>query len=143
LLKEGKIVPHKTSQKEISNLFEIIERDLKDATFPELSADRRFATAYNACLQAATVIMYCEGFRTRGTGHHATTFELARLALGKEFEELIDYFDSCRVKRNITDYTKAGHISEKEADELLSEAKEFFEIVKKWLKKNYPQFSPS
>ncbi len=68
LLQEGKIAPHKTSQKEISNLFEIIERDLKDTTFPELSTDRRFATAYNACLQAAKVIMYCEAFEQKERG---------------------------------------------------------------------------
>jgi len=104
LLDEGKIRRHKTSTKEIKNLFTIVERDLADASIEKLSTDRRFATAYNAVLQSATIIMHCEGYRARDTGHHATTFEFAGIALGKEFEELVDYFDFCRVKRSWCPY---------------------------------------
>jgi len=42
----------------------VVERDLADASIPQLSPDRRFATAYNAVLQAAKAITYCEGYRT-------------------------------------------------------------------------------
>lgn len=36
---------------EIEQHFKIVLRDLRDAKFPELSPDRKFATAYNASLQ--------------------------------------------------------------------------------------------
>jgi hypothetical protein len=52
---------------------------------------------------------------------------------------LIDYFDSCRVKRNISDYDRAGEISESEAEELIEETKKFKEAVIEWAKSNFPK----
>jgi uncharacterized protein (UPF0332 family) len=54
-----------------------------------------------------------------------------------EYRPLIDYFDSCRVKRNISDYDRAGEISKSEVEELIEEAKKFKEIVKEWVKRNF------
>ena len=74
LLKAGKLKRHKTSAREISDLFEVVQRDLKDASIKELSADRRFATAYNAALQLTTILMYSHGYRavsSRQTGASA------------------------------------------------------------------------
>lgn len=56
LLREGKIYSHRTSKAEIRDLLDIAKRDLKDASIKALSPDRRFATAYNAALQAASAI---------------------------------------------------------------------------------------
>ena len=52
----GWLRPHKTSWKEISNLFKIIERDLLDARH-SISSDWRFGIAYNAALQLATLAL--------------------------------------------------------------------------------------
>ena len=60
--------------------------------------------------------------------------------LGKEYNELADYFDSCRSKRNITDYDRAGEISETEVKELINETLKFKAFVIDWVKKNYPVF---
>jgi len=38
---------HKTSKKELDNMRALIARDLANAAIAGLSADRRFATAYN------------------------------------------------------------------------------------------------
>jgi hypothetical protein len=38
-----------------------VARDLADAKVKTLSADRRFATAYNAALQAANMAIACAG----------------------------------------------------------------------------------
>ena len=73
LQKQGRLRSHRTSREEIGSLIAIVERDLKDAAVL-ISPDRRFATAYNAALQLATIVLYCQGYRTRGGGHHATTF---------------------------------------------------------------------
>ena len=133
LLRQGRIRPHNTNAGEIASLFAIIERDLVDAALAGLSVDRRFATAYNAVLQAATVVMYAEGYRSHGSGHHATTFAFLRAVPGADWEKWADYFDACRRKRNLADYVGVGYISSTEADELLKEAHAFVKAVRAWL----------
>jgi len=79
------VQPHTTSKQELDNLRALIARDLADAAIPALSPDRRFATAYNAALQAATLSVACSGYRvTARAGHHAVTFEAARFAIGSQ-----------------------------------------------------------
>jgi hypothetical protein len=46
----------------------LIARDLADASLAGLSADRRFATAYNAALQAANMAIACAGYKDREQG---------------------------------------------------------------------------
>jgi len=138
LLAQGRLKKHKTSRGEITDLFKIIKRDISDANIKILSLDRRFSSAYNAVLQTATIILYCKGFRPSGSWHHYTTFQTTKIILGKDYEELVDYFDSCRIKRNIADYDRAGKISEKEVKELIYEAKKFYKKIKNWVEKNYP-----
>jgi hypothetical protein len=75
---------HKTSRKELDNMRALIARDLADAGIAELSADRRFATAYNAALQAANMAIACAGYRIMSkVGHHWVSFESTKLGLGK------------------------------------------------------------
>ena len=51
----------------MADLLRIVDRDLKDASILELSADRRFVTAYNAALRLATIVLRASGYRTPGT----------------------------------------------------------------------------
>lgn len=60
--------------------------------------------------------------------------------LGKGHYDLADYFDACRVKRNITDYDCAGSISKTEAQELSNEVDGFLGFVLEWLKLRYPGY---
>jgi hypothetical protein len=55
LLAANRVKPHKTSRQELDGLRAVVQRDLKDAAIEGLSEDRRFATAYNAVLQLATM----------------------------------------------------------------------------------------
>ena len=83
-LDEEKISPHITSPQEIQNLFKVIDRDIADAGVAGVSADRRFATAYNAALQLATVALLASGYRvTAGKGHHFITIGSLRFTMGK------------------------------------------------------------
>ena len=140
LLNQGKLRAHKTSKKEINNLLAIIRRDIKDSKIEDLSPDRRFACAYNAVLQLATIILYCNGYKPEGTGHHFTVFQTMKIIMGNNYYELADYFDSCRSKRNITDYDYVGAISDAEAEELIEEAEIFLDLTLNWLKKNYKTY---
>lgn len=140
LLNQDRLRQYKTSKKEIKNLLELVRRDIKDAKVEGLSSDRRFACAYNAVLQLATILLYCKGYKPEGTGHHFTVFQAMKIIMGNNYYTLADYFDSCRSKRNITDYDYAGAISDLEAEELIEEADKFLEITINWLKKNYTVF---
>ena len=51
--KNGWLRPHKSSKEEITNLLEIVERDLKDASAKGLSDDWKFGIAYNLHLNFA------------------------------------------------------------------------------------------
>ena len=139
LLNENKLKEHKTSVQEVADLFNVIKRDIDDAGIKAVSSDRRFTIAYNAILQLSTIILYSSGYKTYGTAHHYTTFQALKEILGDKHHELIDYFDACRSKRNISDYDRFGMISEKETDEIISETKKFKKLIINWVKDNYPE----
>ena len=75
----------------------LVARDLADAQVRRLSADRRFATAYNAALQTANMAIACAGYRvTAKAGHHKITVEAITLAVGAAMSAYADYFETCR-----------------------------------------------
>lgn len=140
LKKDGhNLQPHLTNKQEIHNLFKLVDRDIKDAEIKQLSTDRRFATAYNAALQLATIVAHAAGYRVKGgTGHHWTTILSFPNFMGKAQKMRADYFNACRAKRNVTDYDRAGEISDFELKELLKEVVDFKHDVINWLRTNYP-----
>jgi hypothetical protein len=138
-LAKGDVKTHQTSKQEIENLRALIVRDLADAGIMGLSADRRFATAYNAALQTGTIAIACFGYRVSArSGHHKVTFEAAAAALGEKAVELADYFDTCRRKRNVIDYMTSSVATDTEADELVRKAQEFHLLVESWIAASYP-----
>ena len=99
LLDKGRLKVHRTSLGELNDLRSVVKRDLEDAAIRQVSADRRFATAYNAALQLAKMVIACEGL-----GHHETSFQALELAMGPTIRPFSIYFDACRRKRNTVDY---------------------------------------
>jgi len=138
---EGKVRSHVTSAQEVANLRDVVGRDLEDAQIPELSADRRFATAYNAALQTAKMVTALSGYRTSGLGAHQTAFQAVKVAMGTEVHPLMNYFDACRRKRNSVDYDLAGVATETETKTLLEKAEEFRVLAEAWISENHPQFA--
>jgi uncharacterized protein (UPF0332 family) len=121
------------------NLRALIARDLADAAIPALSSDRRFATAYNAALQACTMAIACSGYRvTTRAGHHAVAFEAVTFAVGPSAQSFADYFDTCRRKRNTIDYHNTSVATDTEADEILSLAKAFHALIEAWIAAHHP-----
>jgi len=55
---------HQTTPEEIKNLFQIVDRDLKDSR-SGVSADWQFGIAYNAALKLCTILLYAEGYKTK------------------------------------------------------------------------------
>ncbi|MBN2035792.1 MAG: hypothetical protein JW768_03540 [Chitinispirillaceae bacterium] len=135
----GWLKSHKTSREEIGNLLEIVERDLKDAQGPGLSADWRFGIAYNAALKLCTVLMYCKGFRPEKNLAHYRTLQALPLILGPKRNDDADYLDACRNKRNTVEYDYVGGATDSDADELIEFTMELKDDVMSWLKKTHPE----
>ena len=103
-LKDGILRPHRAAKKEIQSFTKLVARDLRDCAIEELSIDRRFATAYQAALNLSRLVVTAYGYRVSAkTGHHAITFEIAGIILGRKCKEYINLFDICRRKRNKKD----------------------------------------
>jgi uncharacterized protein (UPF0332 family) len=118
---------HKKSKKELDNMRALIARDLADAAIASLSAVRRFATAYNAALQAANMAIVCAGYRIMSkVGHHPVSLESTKLVLGKPAHKYANYLDTSRRKRNTIDYTFSNVATETEAKEILVQASQFY-----------------
>jgi hypothetical protein len=137
VLAEGKLRRHRTSAREIADLLGVVERDLADAQVQEVSADRRFAIAYEAALQLPTIPVYASGHETQGPGHHFHTFQALRETMGAAGQKYADYFDTCRSKRATTSYDRAGEISETEVASLTRKVETFKGDVLSWLRKNH------
>ena len=141
LFNQDRLSKQKTSREEVRSLFEVIERLLGDAEVAGVSTDGRFISAYGAVLQAATVLIRCHGYRTKGIGHHFTTFQALKMVLPQE-GQLISYFESCRSKRNLADYTQAGAVSEKEVKDLMRETRTFISLVREIILSDFPEYGP-
>jgi hypothetical protein len=81
----------------------------------------------------------CAGYRVTGRmGHHRIALEGVRLALGSVADEYADYFETCRRKRNLIDYSHSQVATETETREILVKAGQFRELVEAWIAKNHP-----
>ena len=141
-LAKGDVKTHQTSKQEVDNLRALITRDLSDTSVVGLSADRRFATAYNAALQAASIAIACSGYRVSArSGHHKVTFEAAAVAIGSKAATLTDYFETCRRKRNVIDYMTSSVATDTEAEEIVIKARDFQSLVEIWVNTEHSQFT--
>ena len=137
-LNEGRLRTHKTSRKEIEQLFAVFERDMADARAENLSTDRRFTTAYNAALMAARAALAASGYRTSGEGNHYWTIQSLAFTLKPDIKT-VEKFNKFRQKRNISDYEMIGMVSEQEVTEMIALAQELRDMAAEWLKKNHPE----
>ncbi len=125
-LDRGDIQKVHVTLKSLGDLASLVDRDLNDAQVTPLSADRRFAIAYNAALNLASYVVRKNGYRIAAkVGHHRITFLIAGEVLGRAAKDHLDYFDLCRRKRNRLDYDLAGVATDKDVAELISKVTTF------------------
>jgi hypothetical protein len=137
-LSKGWVSEHKTSYKEIAELLAITDRDLKDCQIIGLSTDAKLNIAYNAALQATTAALAAMGYRASLQGHHYRIIQSLAYTIGSD-RAFINELNKFRKKRNISDYERAGAVSEQEAREMFSLAKNLRATVENWLIKNHPE----
>jgi len=131
LVRGGRIRKENVSSAEVNQALERAERDLKTARkIMAADWDWGFAVAYNAILQASRAYMFAHGYRPASAEGHKNTFAFMRVAMGKDYEDLMLYFDRIRNKRNQAIYGAAGLITETEARNLLAKAAEFVKLIR-------------
>jgi hypothetical protein len=74
--------------------------------------------------------MFARGYRPASAEGHKNTLAFMRAVMGKDYEEMISYFDRMRIKRNQAIYDVAGLITETEARHLFKAAGEFVALVR-------------
>lgn len=137
-LRNGWLVEHQTSAREIINLLSIADRDLADCQAEGLSPDWQLNIAYNAALQAATAALAATGYRAKHEAHHYRVIQSLAYTIGAK-RSLIAQLDSFRKKRNISDYEQAGGVSDHEVQEMLALATALRHSVEEWLQENHPE----
>jgi len=82
--------------------------------------------------------LLASGYRTKGEGHHYRVIQSLAYTINLS-TEMIDHLDGFRKMRNVSDYERAGVVSEQAAEELLTLAKQLQKIVIEWLQSKYPE----
>ncbi|HEY4761556.1 MAG TPA: hypothetical protein VIH42_13320 [Thermoguttaceae bacterium] len=140
-LKNGWLADHKTSPDEIADLLSVIDRDLNDCQTSSISPDWRLSIAYNAALQVAVAGLAAMGYRPGREAHHYRTIQSLAYTLRTD-STTIAQLDAFRKKRNISDYERAGSVTDIEANEMISLALKLRKELLQWLKKEHPEFMP-
>jgi hypothetical protein len=133
-LRSGWLIEHERSDQELSDLLAIIERDLSDCQSPGLSPDWRMAIAYNAALRVAAAGLAAVGYRVAREAHHYRAIQSLAFTLGCDAGLIAD-LDAFRKKRNISDYERAGSVSDREASEMIELAESLHGKLVEWLKR--------
>jgi len=137
-LKNLWLIEHQTSRQEISDLLKMADRDLAQCRTAQLSPDWQLNIAYNAALQTATAALAAAGYRAAREAHHYRVIQSLAHTIEAD-PTLINQLDKFRKKRNITEYERAGAVSEQEAKEMFALAKGLRDEVIAWIKKNHPE----
>jgi len=135
------ISPHQSSPQEIEELFRIADRDVEDCGARDLSADWKLNIAYNAALQLAKAALAAQGYRASREAQHLRIIQSLAFTLGLE-EMILDRLDQFRKKRNVSDYERAGLVSETEVEEAVSLARQLRNKVEKWIRLHHSSLWP-
>ena len=95
-LQYGWLKTHKTSRREIADLFVIADRDLRACRTPELVPDWQFNIAYNAALQLATAALAAAGYQAERANHHYRVIESLEFTVGLDATAIrkLDLFEA-------------------------------------------------
>lgn len=141
-LSNGWLVKHKTSGDEITELFEVADRDLADCRSQGLSPHWRLAIAYNAALQLAAAVLAASGYRPARDAHHYRVIQSLRHTIRLD-PSVVAQFDAFRKKRNAGGYERAWMVSDQEADEMIALARGLRKTIEEWFLTNFPDLMHS
>jgi hypothetical protein len=139
-LEDKLIVKHRPSAGEIAELLHICDRDLEKVEIIEVGPDWRLSIAHNAAVQAAKAAPAAAGYRARKEGQHYLVLQSLAFTI-KTDAATIKQLDKFRENRNISDYERAGLVTEQEAEEMIALAKRLRRDIGQWLRAHYPRLT--
>ncbi|MFH1777567.1 MAG: HEPN domain-containing protein [Candidatus Omnitrophota bacterium] len=139
-LDKGLLKEQKSNFITVEKLILRANKDLKTAE-ANLSIDEgiAYAVAYLGMLRAGRAFMLLKGFRPADGYQHKTVVEFMAYFFGKELRDIVEHFDRIRRKRNMFTYEIDISISRTEADNALSIAIKFIDVIKNTIRKQNPQ----
>ncbi len=131
----GKLVKHEATKEELTAIWGVIERNFQDAGIRGLSSDQKYILSYQSAFEAALAFIKCYGYKPIKSGHHYIVWQCMKDVLGDKVRKLILLFENAAKKRNKLSYDIAGLASQKEADEMFQESRDFVALIKEETKK--------
>jgi uncharacterized protein (UPF0332 family) len=127
------------SADEIRDLKTVVETRLSDAQVKKVSADWRFAAAYNALLASATMALRASGYRVPvHAGQHMRTLESLQYTIRAD-DKLIRKLKNFANKRGTAIYEVAGAVSEQEVRSIIAAAEDLHNRVIQWFNEHHPE----
>ena len=123
-------------------MLSVVDHDLRNCAVKGLSEDWQLAIAYNSILQSATAALAACGYRVARGSHHYRVIQSLALTIDMDAIQ-VSRLDAFRKKRNISDYERAGIVSEAEAREIIAVARTVRKAVEEWLGRNHPGLLPT
>jgi len=111
---------------------------MSDCQSEGLSPDWRFSIAYNAVLQSATAALAAAGYRAGRDSHHYRILQSLGLTVGLS-ATTVRQLDAFRKKRNMTEYERAGGVSDVEVAEIVEAAQTVRQRVEEWIRQEHPE----
>jgi UDP-N-acetylenolpyruvoylglucosamine reductase len=139
-LESGWLKEHKPTSREIAELLAVADRALKDCQIPELSSEGKLNMAHNAALQSSAAALAAAGYRASREAYHYYVIQSLSFTLQLE-ESIIRRLHKLRRKRNISDYERAGRVTEQEAQDMVELAKLVRHQVEEWIRNNHKELA--
>jgi hypothetical protein len=136
-LRSGWLTEHQASGQEMADLLRVIDRDTVQCQIAGLNPDWQLNIAYNAALQVAAAALAAAGYRASREAQHYRVIESLAHTMNVGAQRVAQ-LQSYRKKRNISDYERAGGVSQQEANEIVSLAKDLRNTLTAWLTASHP-----
>lgn len=126
---------HQTSNEEIWNLRELVERNLADAAVEDVSLDNRLGVLFMAALALCRIALHASGYRMSNTSrHHELMVRSLVFTLGPEWQGTASVFDQARRNRAKMDYETVGTATQSTVAALRAEVEKLLQAMEPFLR---------
>lgn len=141
LIDKGLIREEKIDFFQIARILAKAKRGIKSAKvlFADGDPEGAYELSYESMLLAGRALVFSFNYRPRAAGSHKIVVDFCEKVLGKQDMVLTFKFDKMRKNRHYLIYGAGLAISETEAKNAISTAKEFVSEIEKLIQKKNPQ----
>lgn len=118
----------------------MVDRDLQESEIGTHSPGWKLSIAYNAVAQAAKAALAATGYRIprSNRSHHYYTIQSLRFTLEADPTTILK-LEAVQKKRNVSEYKRAGAVSDREAQDALDLAKTICGRIQDWLQTEHSE----